>query len=72
MEQFFDGLAEILEIEATGINPELDLNQFAWDSLAIISVIALVDDCFNVTIDVGDLGDCQTVSDILKLVEKGE
>ena len=70
MEAFYEGLAEILEIDVTEISPSLDLTTMDWDSLAFISTIALVDDCFNVMLDGQSLADCQTVADIEKLITK--
>jgi acyl carrier protein len=70
MEAFYEGLAEILEIDVTEISPSLDLTTLDWDSLAFISTIALVDDCFNVMLDGQSLAGCQTVADIEKLIIK--
>ena len=64
MEAFYEGLAEVFEIDVTEISPSLDLTTMDWDSLAFISTIALVDDCFNVMLDGQSLADCQTVADI--------
>lgn len=70
MEAFYEGLAEVFEIDVTEISPSLDLTKMDWDSLAFISTIALVDDCFNVMLDGQSLVDCQTVADIEKLITK--
>jgi acyl carrier protein len=37
--------------------------------LAIVSTIALADDCFGVMLEGKALGDCQTIADIEKLIE---
>ncbi len=68
MENFFSGLAEILEISPSDISPQLDLTQQAWDSLAVVSAIALIDECFGVTVDGAALAKCTTVSQIQDLV----
>ena len=39
MQDFYNGLAEILEIDVAQVTPQLRLGDHAWDSLAIISVI---------------------------------
>lgn len=69
MNAFYEGLAEILEIDVAQVTPALSLQEQAWDSLAIVSTIALVDDCFNVLLDGQSLGNCDTVADIEKLIE---
>lgn len=68
MSEFYAGLAEILEIDTTQVNSELDLLAHNWDSLAVVSTIALCDECFNVMLDGQALNDCKTVADIEKLV----
>lgn len=69
MSAFYDGMAEILEVDVAEVKPELDLQACSWDSLAVVSTIALVDDCFNVLLDGQSLGECNTVADIEKLIE---
>ena len=38
MQDFYNGLADILEIDVAEVTPQLRLGDHAWDSLAIISV----------------------------------
>jgi acyl carrier protein len=69
MTAFYEGLAEILEVDVAKVTPTLDLQACSWDSLAVVSTIALADDCFNVLLDGQSLGECNTVGDIEKLIE---
>lgn len=71
MNDFYKGIAEILEVDESAINAGFDLlaGEAAWDSLAVVSVIALVDDCFNVMLNGQALTQCATVGDIEALVE---
>lgn len=69
MNQFYNGMAEIFEINFEEVKPELNLSSHNWDSLAIVSTIALVDDCFNIMLDGNSLGSCKTLVDIEKLIE---
>ena len=69
MEEFFEGMAEILEIDVEKVVPDLNLSDYAWDSLAVVSTMALVDDVFNVMLDGQALAKCEKISDILALVE---
>jgi acyl carrier protein len=69
MSEFYEGLAEILEVEVDEINPEFSLESGGWDSLAIVSTIALIDDVYDVTVHPDKLGDCKTVGDIERLVK---
>uniref|UniRef100_UPI001594D035 acyl carrier protein n=1 Tax=Burkholderia vietnamiensis TaxID=60552 RepID=UPI001594D035 len=46
------------------VSPTLVLADHNWDSLAIVSTIALADDCFGVLLNGQALGNCLTVADI--------
>ena len=66
--EFHDGLAEILEVEPEEVNSEMALEKGAWDSLAIVSTIALIDDVYDRTVSADALVECRNVGDIEKLV----
>ena len=68
MDNFLDGLAEILEISAAEATPALDLTKQAWDSLAVVSAIALIDECYGVTVDGAALAKCTTIKEVQDLV----
>jgi acyl carrier protein len=68
MSEFYEGMAEILELEVEEITPELRLKDASWDSLAVVSTIALVDDVYNVALDATKLGTCETISNIEAMV----
>ena len=68
MSEFYEGLAEILEVDEAEVNPELELGD-SWDSLAIVSTIALIDDVHDIQVRPERLAECKTVGDIEKLVE---
>lgn len=71
MSEFYDGMAEIFEIDSSKISSEFDLHsaEVAWDSLAIVSTIALADDCFGVMLEGKALSDCKTIADIENLID---
>jgi acyl carrier protein len=68
MSAFYDGLAEILEVDPSEINSGFKLTDKEWDSLAVVSVIALVDECENLMLDGTPLAKCETVADIEALI----
>lgn len=70
MSAFYEGMAEIFEIEPDQIGPDTVLAEAGWDSLAIVSTIALVDDVYGVALSANDLAACETVADIEKLAEQ--
>ena len=72
MSDFYRGLAEIFEVPESSIGPEFDLAAHNWDSLAIVSTLALVDETDEVMLDGAALGRCVTVADIEALVAKAQ
>ena len=68
MSEFYEGLAEILEVDEGEVNPGLPLGE-SWDSLAIVSTIALIDDVYDVMVRPEKLADCKTVGDVEALVK---
>jgi acyl carrier protein len=68
--EFYEGMAEIFEVDSSTISPEFELHsgEAAWDSLAIVSTIALADDCFNVMLEGKALGECKIIADIESLI----
>jgi len=71
MKEFYLGMADILEASPAAIAPSFDLHsgEAAWDSLAIISTIALADDCFGVALDGRKLAECKLIEDIENLIK---
>ncbi len=72
MDEFTAGLAEIFEVDETEIGPDFDLQAHNWDSLAIVSVIALVDSCVGKLLNGKALAACRTVADISALASQAE
>lgn len=70
MSAFYAGLAEIFEVDESEIAPTARLEAFNWDSLAIISTIALVDEIHGVLLDGQALAKSETVADIEALIAK--
>jgi acyl carrier protein len=72
MQDFHSGLADILEIETSTISSDLDLSTLDWDSLAFVSTIALIDECFGIVVRGQALEKCQTVGDIEQLIQDNQ
>jgi acyl carrier protein len=68
MSAFHESLAEILEIEPAAITPDLDLRAHNWDSLAVVSTLALIDECYGKLVEGSALARCERVADIEALV----
>lgn len=67
MPDFRNGLAEILELEADILDTGSELGEL-WDSLAVVSTLALIDEVYDVSVSADDLAECKTVGDIEALI----
>ena len=68
MSTFHEELAEILELEPDQITADLRLEDTSWDSLAVVSTIALIDELYDEAVSADALSKCETVGDIDNLV----
>lgn len=67
MSDLYVGLADIFEIEPDEIGPDTVLEEHEWDSLAMVSMIALFDELYGKEVNIEALKNCATVADIEKL-----
>lgn len=67
MSKFYEGMAEILEMDPADVNAEFELGE-VWDSLAIVSTIALIDELYDCSVSADQLGECTTVGEVEKLI----
>lgn len=66
---FLEELAEMFEVAPEAVTPEFALTEDNWDSMAVVGAIAAIDECFGVTVDGDALRECQSVGDVLALVQ---
>lgn len=63
-------LAEVMQVEPAAITADYALDgDGLWDSMAIVSALALIDEHFDKTVDSARLGECDTVGEIYRLIE---
>ena len=66
--EFYNRLAEILDVEA--VKPENVLKDFdGWDSLAVLSVLAMADSKYSASIKAEEIRAVITAADLANLVE---
>lgn len=71
IEKFVTDIAEALEIETTQVAAETEYKELAnWDSLAALSVIAMIDENYNVSIGGDDIEKSRTVQELWDLVSQ--
>ena len=68
MNEFLNKLAEILEVGS--VNETDELKAFLqWDSLAVLSVIAMLDANYGVNLRAADFGPINSAADLWNLVQ---
>ena len=66
---FFAAVAEILEADPTGLTGDEPINDVGnWDSLSVISFVAMVDSDLGKSVDGEKLKDAETLNDLAELV----
>lgn len=69
--KFLDLFKEVLEFEGKDIDLNDEFREYdEWDSLTYLSVIAMLDDEFNVVIETEDFKKIRTVGELLSEVKK--
>ena len=70
MENFINKLIEVLEIEDHDVNPEDKYRDYEeWDSLAFLSLQALINDEYEITIPRSEFDNVQTIEELYSLIE---
>lgn len=67
-ENFLKELAQVLELD--DVTEDTVLDSQIWNSLNLISVITLIDENYDVRINTEKIQNCNTVKDLLKLIEE--
>ncbi|MFT4804305.1 MAG: acyl carrier protein [Cyclobacteriaceae bacterium] len=71
MSDFIEKFSEALEMEMHDIKPTDEFrNLEGWDSLSRLSLIAMLDEEYNIQIEDEDFEKLKTVEDIMKTVQK--
>lgn len=68
MENFKAEMAELLEVDNVELTDELSSFE-CWDSLTILSIIALAGEKYNVTLSAAEINKSQTVGGLKELIK---
>jgi len=68
MEEFKEKIAEILEVDNVDLNQELESFE-CWDSLTVLSIIALSDEMYDVTLSANEINNSNTVKRLQDLIK---
>ncbi len=67
---FLESLGDALEIPSQSLSKETELDSIAWDSLAVISCIALADEHFGITLSGEEVHQARNIQEIIDLISK--
>ena len=68
MNSFYEKMAEILEVDK--VNPGDEITSFSnWDSLGVLSILALADSQYGVTVTGEEIAQMKVVGELEKLIE---
>ena len=68
MDEFLNELAEILEEDTVAADAELDSFD-AWDSLSVLSVIAMANSKFGISLTAQQVNKAKTVQELYNLIQ---
>ena len=68
MENFESSISEILEVDTIDLNDELESFD-AWDSLAVLSIIAFCDSEYNVELSGEEIEKTNTINGLKELIK---
>lgn len=65
-------MAEIFEVDESDMNDAYALSTDNWNSLAIVSTIALGDELYGVVLNGQALSKCKTLGDVVAMIKKAK
>lgn len=72
-EQFLNQVKETLEITDREINFEDNFKEYdEWDSLNLLSIIAMIDEEYGVTIDSNTMSKITTIEELYSIIESNK
>lgn len=68
MGNFEKSMAEILEVKSLKLTDELDSFD-AWDSMALLSIVAYCDEEYNINLSVEEIDNAETIIGLKELIK---
>ena len=70
-QKFIELFAEALDIEASNLSVDTEFRTLdEWDSMVYLSVIAMLDDEYDIQIENAEFKPLKTIGDIINYIEK--
>lgn len=68
--EFLEDLASQLEVERAELKEDFELNEENFDSIALVTTIALIDEHFDVAVKARDLSAVTSIGELMALIDK--
>lgn len=67
--EFLEQISEALEVESADVGMETEFKKLSnWDSMAILSIIAMVDEYHGKVLSGDDINNSKTIGDLYNLI----
>ena len=67
---FLTAMAELLEVETKDLKDNYELNSDNYDSVVVVSTIALIDEYFDITVKGIELAKAKSIGELLALIQQ--
>jgi len=68
--EFIEEFVDLIELEDSPNIMKVEFTDDMWDSLRLMTMIALIDEHFEVNLNAGDIRNCRNLEAMLTLVEE--
>jgi len=69
---FLQDMADLLEVDAALLKDDYELNEENFDSVAIVSTIALIDEYFDITVKGRELIAVKSIGELISLINRSK
>lgn len=69
---FLQDVATLLEVDPADLKETFELNEDNFDSVAVVSTIALIDEHFDLTVKGRELANVKSIGELLALIESAK
>lgn len=69
---FLQDIADLLEVKVAELNGSYELNEDNFDSVAVVSTIALIDEHFDLTVKGRALANVKSIGELIALINKAK
>jgi acyl carrier protein len=69
-EEKIEIIADILEVDTKDLDENMEFNEFeTWDSVAVLSIIAMLDESFEKTLHASEIRDFVKINELMEIME---